>query len=268
MKTISEQTGATPPKPDRVLGDEWDDWTGDLDESVTFNETARLFAVYASAALFLMFALTGFVLYMVEPRLGQLNPMLVIAARVLAIGAIVLATLWLTVMIASVFTGRKLILGTRFWQMSATTILPAALALARRLGISRDRIGNSFVAFSNHIVRATYKPGKGRTIILLPRCLNPELKKQVQELGEHSGVGVFIATGGGQARKIIREQRPSSVIGVACERDLMSGIHDVAPKMPTIGVTNQRPEGPCKNTIVDLEKLKNAIMIFTGVPLD
>lgn len=263
-------TQSAPPakKPDRVLGDEWDDWTGDLDESATFNETARLFAVFASLAIFLIFALTGFVLYMIEPRLRLLNPALVLVARVLTIGTITAATAWLAIMVACVFTGWKLLPGTRFWQVSATSILPPAMALARRMGISRDRIGNSFVAFSNHIVRATYKPGRGRTIILLPRCLNPGLKKQVQELGERSGVGVFTASGGGQARNIIRQQRPSSVIGVACERDLMSGIHDVAPKMPTIGVTNQRPEGPCKNTTVNLEKVKNAIMIFTGVPLD
>ena len=48
----------------------------------------------------------------------------------------------------------------------------------------------------------------------------------------------------------------------------MSGINDVAPKMPTLGVTNKRPEGPCKNTIIDLNELKEAIKVLTGVTLD
>jgi hypothetical protein len=90
----------------------------------------------------------------------------------------------------------------------------------------------------------------------------------VQELGDRAGVGVFIATGGGEARQIIRRERPSAVIGVACERDLISGIRDVAPKIVTLGVANQRPEGPCKNTLVDLDEVRGAIKTLTGVNIE
>ena len=90
----------------------------------------------------------------------------------------------------------------------------------------------------------------------------------MKDLAQRAGIETFTASGGGQARKIISEQRPTAIIGVACERDLMSGIHDVAPKMPTLGVTNKRPDGPCKNTIVDIEKLRKAIETLTGVLLD
>ena len=79
---------------------------------------------------------------------------------------------------------------------------------------------------------------------------------------------VYTAAGGGQARKIIREQRPTAVIGVACERDLMSGINDIVPKMPTLGVTNKRPEGPCKNTLINMDELRKAIETLTGVSLE
>ncbi len=82
------------------------------------------------------------------------------------------------------------------------------------------------------------------------------------------GVKVYTVTGGGQARKVIRAQRPTAVIGVACERDLMSGIQDVAPKLPTLGVTNKRPNGPCKNTLIDIGELKKAITTLTGVSFD
>ena len=117
-------------------------------------------------------------------------------------------------------------------------------------------------------MKASHTPGDGKTIILIPRCLTADMKEKVKELGDRAGIGVFSATGGGQARKIIIRERPSAVIGVACERDLVSGIHDVAVKMPAIGVTNKRPEGPCKNTTIDLDEIKNAIETLTGKSLD
>jgi hypothetical protein len=63
---------------------------------------------------------------------------------------------------------------------------------------------------------------------------------------------------------VIRRERPTGVIGVACERDLISGISDIAPKIATLGVANKRPEGPCKNTLIDLNELRTAIETLTG----
>ncbi len=90
----------------------------------------------------------------------------------------------------------------------------------------------------------------------------------MQSLGEKTNVGVFTVGGGGAARKIILKERPSSVIGVACERDLISGIQDVSPKITTIGITNKRPEGPCLNTIIDLDDIRKAIQTLTGKTID
>jgi len=254
-------------RPDRVLGDEWEDWSGDLDESREYAETARLFTLYAGIAFLSILFLLAFTLYMIEPRLRLIHPALVYVAR-FSIAALILVSLcWGGLMVASVFTGKNLILDSRLGQVSATRILPLALVIARRLGISRDRLGSSFVSFSNAIVRVSHKPRQGKTIILLPRCLKPEVKKEVKELAERADVKVFTVAGGGQARKVIQEQRPSAVIGVACERDLISGIHDVAPKLPTLGVANKRPEGPCKNTLIDIDELKKAIETLTGETL-
>jgi len=264
MKETSDRSK----KKDRMLGDEWEDWTGDLDESMAYNETARLFTIFASAALIILLVCIGFILYMIEPRLALLHPVWVIAARVVTV-VITLSTVTLSVLIiTSVFTGRNFLVNTRLGQILASSILPVARAIARQMGISRDRFGNSFVAFSNAIVRARKKPVKGKTIVLIPRCLNAETKKEVRALCEQAGLGVFSATGGGQARQIIRKEHPDAVIGVACERDLVSGIRDVAPKIPTLGVANKRPEGPCKNTVIELDELKKAIKILTGAALE
>ncbi len=262
------ETTEKPSKPDRVLGDEWVSWTGNLDESITYNETAKLFTVCATVAILILLGSLGIILYMIEPRLNQLHPMFVYIARAVITFIIAVFTLLGILTITSVFTGKNLLHNSKIGQIAATRILPFALAIAQRLGISRDRLGSSFVIFSNAVVSASHKPGSGKTIILLPRCLKAELKKEVHDMGKLANIGVFTTTGGGQARKIIIKEHPTAVIGVACERDLISGIHDVAPKMPTLGITNKRPEGPCKNTLIDLEDLKKAIKTLTGKSLD
>ena len=76
-------------KPDRVLGDEWENWTGDLDESRSYEETARLFTIYAALALFILLGCLAFILYMIEPRLSLFNPVLVSCARILIITVII-----------------------------------------------------------------------------------------------------------------------------------------------------------------------------------
>jgi hypothetical protein len=48
---------------------------------------------------------------------------------------------------------------------------------------------------------------------------------------------------------------------VACERDLSSGIQDSYP-LPVFGVVNYRPQGPCYDTLVDLERVEEALKTF------
>ena len=249
---------------DRKLGDEWDGWSGNLDESKTYNETALLFTIFATAGLFVIVIGFGFILYMIEPRLNLLHPVWVIAARFVAVIVILSTVIGSLLIIASVFTGKNLLMNNRIGLMAASYILPVAIAIANRAGIPRDRLGNPFVSFTNAIIRARQKPIQGKTIVIIPRCLKADMKKAIRGLCDSAGIGVFSATGGGQARKILREERPAAVIAIACERDLVSGIRDVAHKIPTIGVTNKRPEGPCKNTYIEMDELRNAIKTLTG----
>ncbi len=252
----------------RVLGDEWENWNENLDEGRIYDENTVLFMIFATSALMFLMVVAGIVLYMIEPRLALIHPLLVQSARLITFVILGLFIFGAILILSSVYTGKSFLISTRLGQAAAAKLLPVALAIAQRLGISRDRLGNSFVKFSNAIVRATHKPCEGKTIILLPRCLNTDLKKEVHSLGEKANVGVFTVGGGGAARKIILKERPSSVIGVACERDLISGIQDVSPKMTTIGITNKRPEGPCLNTVIDLDDVKKAIQTLTGKRID
>ena len=72
-----------------------------------------------------------------------------------------------------------------------------------------------------------------------------------------------MATGGTLARRVIVETRPTSILAVACERDLVSGIHDAYP-IPVYGILNQRPHGPCRNTLVDMDQVARGLSVLLG----
>jgi len=169
---------------------------------------------------------------------------------------------------------------TRFMRLVVIKfLLPAIELLGRLLGIPKDTIRQSFVAMNNSLVESqklAVKPD--RILILLPHCLqlfDCDIKvtggiekcarcgrcdiKGLAEIAEKFGIAISVATGGTLARKVIVEKRPKLVIAVACERDLTSGIKDCYP-LPVIGVLNDRPNGPCFNTMVDVAKIEQALL--------
>ncbi len=76
-------------------------------------------------------------------------------------------------------------------------------------------------------------------------------------------LNLFVATGGTIARKIVVETKPEAIVAVACERDLSSGVLDTYP-LPILGIINERPFGPCFNTAVSLDKVKDALNFFAS----
>ena len=60
------------------------------------------------------------------------------------------------------------------------------------------------------------------------------------------------------------QTRPRMIIAVACERDLTSGIQDSYP-LPVFGILNQRPCGPCLDTLVSLAAVEGAVRLFLGL---
>jgi hypothetical protein len=162
-------------------------------------------------------------------------------------------------------------------------LFPVSLFLGKLLGIEKDKIKGSYVNVCNQVVRTKKFDLKPEEILILtPHCLqnascphkitiNIENCKEcgrcpigdLLKIKKETGVQLVVATGGTLARKAIIEKRPKAIVAVACERDLTSGIQDVK-QIPVIGVLNQRPNGPCYNTQLDLEKLKEAINFFLG----
>jgi len=93
------------------------------------------------------------------------------------------------------------------------------------------------------------------------RCGKCEIKDLI-EIADKNHLNLFVATGGSLARRIVNEVKPEAVVAVACENDLSSGIADTYP-LPILGIPNERPFGPCYNTSVNLDKVKEAIEVFS-----
>jgi len=250
-----------PMPPDRVLGDEWLDWKGS-DAPSQITEGKGIFLVLSFAVL------AGFVLlgvlfwYLVLPRFEQYGRFYATLLTLVIAGSAVFFLVWYTLLIGAVISQRiYLAICLRRGSNLFVMLFPAVARLAQSFGISRDRLGHSFIEVSNRL--ATPLRAEGSVLALVPRCLSKELKKEVQSVcAEFPDVILHTAPGGTQARSIIRDIRPRAIVAVACERDLVSGIHDVAPRIPIIGIPNSRPLGPCKDTVIDIGKFRSAILFF------
>jgi hypothetical protein len=161
-------------------------------------------------------------------------------------------------------------------------LFPPVMMLARLIGIRRERLQRSFIAVNNALVEAGRDTiGRGKVLLLLPHCLQSTACRNriaggliencegcgacviagLLSMAKEQGLALAVATGGTLARRVIGEVRPTAIIAVACETDLTSGIQDSYP-LPVLGVLNERPNGPCRDTTVDLERVREAISFF------
>ena len=138
--------------------------------------------------------------------------------------------------------------------------------VADRFG-RRDWVENAAVKVYNALAVVRAKAvGKGELLLLIPRCLSKPAIDGVLALSGKYEVPVFVATRGQLARRVIRERRPRAIVAVACERDMVSGLHDVAGRVPVLGLTMTLPAGPCKDAGLDLEQLEKWVKVFCPTP--
>ena len=223
------------------------------------------------------FMLAGF-WYLTQPRLAALHSGLPVGVG-LALLAFYLAVVGAFLLIViSGYSQRDLLSGKK---LTVRILFPLALLVGRLFRISPDAVRASFVAMNNALVRASARliPGDS-LLLLLPHCLQSfecphRVTSEVRNcrlcgkceisdligLCDRYGIKMSIATGGTLARRVIVETRPRAIVGVACERDLTSGIQDAYP-IPVIGVLNERPHGPCRDTTVDLKRVEDAVTLF------
>ncbi len=231
--------------------------------------TASLF--FAIFVLFLLwFLISERELIISQLLLSFILSLLIIFFLILAIGIFAIVLM--------ILRSRSIPSLENITQLANEMLFPLTLIVGRLIGIEKEKILRSFIAVNNYLVHCKKLILKEEQVMLLvPHCLQNadcpfkvtqdvnnckecgkckigELKKMSRE----NGVILKVATGGTLARKFIKENKPRAVIAVACERDLSSGIHDMGI-LPVMGVLNCRPNGPCFNTDVELEKVEDAI---------
>jgi hypothetical protein len=257
---VGSDTKVADSKKDRKLGDEWSDWNGDPGSvEPEINETRSTFFVLAALSTFALAALIALLWYLVKPRFEQFNPFLPgVIQWSLALLAVISAFLALAEWVLVVKLGKSIV-PYKTMEKFILSVLPKAVWLGGKFGISRDRVGNSFIKVHNLVTRSyAQRLSAERLLILLPRCLKKEARSRIIEAAGEGETKVLTVAGGEEAREAIRRYRPNFILAIACERDLMSGIRDVAEKIPVLAISNRRPEGPCKNTDFSPDELEEA----------
>jgi hypothetical protein len=232
-------------------------------------------------SLLILAAIEFLAFYLVEPRLLHFSPFLLklSAAAMLLFFMVPFAGLSL-ITLAALF-GIDLLYPHGGASVTVKVLFPIAATLAQILGINRNHLRTSFVKVNNALTSAQRRRIKGdRILVLLPHCLqidvcNRKLTSDVGncvrcgkcavgklvELGEKYGLHIEVVNGGTLARRRVVSFKPSGIIAVACERDLTLGIQDAYP-VPVYGVINDRPNGPCVNTCVDMSLVEEAVRFF------
>jgi hypothetical protein len=206
--------------------------------------------------------LAALALYLFGPRLGQIHPAVprVLWTALVVIGLALWA--WWGVMVLS-FATRRALLPERLAERGPfLRLMSLTSRIASRFG-RRDWVENASVKVYNALaLLRKRKVGTGELLVLIPRCLSKETLDGVLGIAGKYGVPVFVATRGQLARRVIRERRPKAVVAVACERDMVSGLHDVAGKIPVLGLTMTLPSGPCKDALLNLGQLEEWVRAY------
>lgn len=244
----------------------------------------RVFIGLLALACILLSLVLGLLWYVPYVGLGHFHPRLPLLLGIIFGALILMVGGGVLLLILTIILGRDLFFSKRLRGLIVKIAFPLLIGIGRLVGVSRERLQQSFIEINNQLVlaqRLLTKPEK--ILLLMPHCLQfhdcsvritgrvENCKrcgkcqiKDLVELSEKYGVGLAVATGGTIARRIIVERRPQVIIAVACERDLTSGLQDSYP-LPVFGVLNHRPHGPCFDTEVDVDRIEQALRVFLGL---
>ncbi|MBN1307250.1 MAG: DUF116 domain-containing protein [Chitinispirillaceae bacterium] len=239
------------------------------------------FLAFCWVSLSIVGAVEALLYYFIYPRMVSLSPAAhtIIGIGLLLFFAVLAGGLLLITLTA--LTGIDLLYPHKKQSITVKLLFPIAATMSQVLRFDRNRLRTSFVKVNNSLTKAQSKRIKGdRILILLPHCLqidicNRKITNDINNcvrcgrcpvgslvtLGEKYGLKIEVVNGGTLARRRVGMFRPDGIVAVACERDLTLGIQDVHP-IPVYGVINDRPQGPCVNTCVDMDLVEKAIRFF------
>jgi hypothetical protein len=232
-------------------------------------------------SILILASIEGATFYLVEPRLSAINPLFVKLFGLGMLAFFLVPFVGLSLITMTALFGVDLLYPHGKASITVKVLFPIAATLAQFCGIDRNRLRTSFVKVNNALTIAQRNRIKGdRILILLPHCLQIDICNrkltsnvtncvrcgkcavgQLVELGEKYGLHMEVVNGGTLARRRVATFKPSGIVAVACERDLTFGIQDAHP-VPVFGVINDRPNGPCVNTCVDMAMVEEAVKFF------
>lgn len=251
-------------------------------ESNTGGTSALPFLGFCFIGLLIITGICFSIWYMISPRLTEWGSLFNYTFGGVILSFIVILSGGFFLIAVTVLSGIDLLYPHGKKSVTVKLLFPIAVIIGKIFGISRDKLRASFVCVNNAMTKSQRKRLRAdRLLVLLPHCLQIDicnrnithnidnceecgrcpvggLKKIMRKLD----INVNVVNGGTLARKKVAEFRPTGIIAVACERDLTLGIQDVYP-IPVMGVINDRPNGPCHNTSVNMDKVQEAIHFFT-----
>ncbi len=157
-------------------------------------------------------------------------------------------------------------------------LLPLYIYLTGLFSGEKDDIRRLYINVNNITVRHNLQKNRpSKILMLLPGCMQnkdcscnitDDMRNcrrcggcrigEAADLVERCAVKAIVVKGGTAARNTAKEFKPDFILAVACERELLSGMADVG-RIPVLGVINQRPNGYCTNTTVDMLQLKEIL---------
>jgi uncharacterized protein len=242
------------------------------------NKKKFIYLILSMSSLFILMGLTTLLWWFIAPRLNDIYELLrPVSLALLRIFFLLLLIGTGMVMLTSL-TERNFLIAKFAVSLYNRVMYPITILLGTILGFSRERLRESYVHVNNSFIKAIKPRFYNKDIlILLPHCLQVTKCKirlsnniyncarcgecdiaALISVAEKYQVSIAIANGGTLARRIILKFKPKFILAVACDRDLVSGIHDVYP-LPVLGILNMRPEGPCINTRVDVDLLEETL---------
>ncbi len=242
------------------------------------NTKKRIYIGLLVGSLLLIVSIASVIYYLIVNRDIIISQILLIGIIVMAAILFLILTLGIIAIVIIIVREQAIPSLETIGQKANELLFPLALFTGRLVGISKDRILQSYIAVNNYLVHSKYLRLRGEQImILLPHCLqDSECPHKItldvnnckgcgkcdiaklKEMAEQYNAVIKVATGGTLARKFVLDTRPRGVVAVACERDLSLGIHELSG-LPVIGVLNCRPNGPCFNTTVNLDEVEAAL---------
>src|SRR5207302_4314337 len=215
-----------------------------------------LFFRFAAVTIAALTAAAAALLFLLAPRLAGLWEGIPRVLWLTLGAATSLGWLWFGVLLLS-FYGRARLLPEAWLERGPYLRLMSVTSYVARAFGQWDWVEHAGIDVYNALAERRHRTvGRGELLVLIPRCLSKEALDGVLTIAGRYEVPVFVATRGQLARRVIRERRPRAVVAVACERDMTTGLRDVAGKLPVLGLTMRLPNGPCRDAMLDLDVME------------